>query len=211
SYAPCDVSRAMVLAACQAAAAVGGVGGCFPLVCDLEEADDLRGVMEQQCPAGADRLMTFFGMLPNFEPRVILPRLAALLGPVDWLLVSANLAPGPDYGAGVRRILPQYDNVPTRAWLMTFLLDLGVKQSDGAIRFTVEEGPPGLDLKRVVAEFQFEETCSVRLGTETFEWHRGERLRLFFSYRFTPDRVCKLLGQQGIVVVNQWVTRAEEE
>ena len=130
---------------------------------------------------------------------------------MDWLLVSANLAPGPDYGAGVRRILPQYDNVPTRAWLMTFLLDLGVKQSDGAIRFTVEEGPPGLDLKRVVAEFQFEETCSVRLGTETFEWHRGERLRLFFSYRFTPDRVCKLLGQQGIVVVNQWVTRAEEE
>ena len=74
-------------------------------------------------------LVTFFGMIPNFEPQEILPKLASLIRPKDFLLFSANLAPGKNYAAGMKKILPQYDNPPTRDWLMTFLLDLGVEKS----------------------------------------------------------------------------------
>jgi len=36
-------------------------------------------------------------------------------------------------------------------------------------------------------------------------------VRLFFSYRHTPDRVVGLLGRHGISVVETWVTRSEQE
>ena len=74
-------------------------------------------------------------MIPNFEPQNILPKLAALVRPEDFLLFSANLAPGENYAAGVKKVLPQYDNPPTRDWLLTFLLDLGVARGDGELQF----------------------------------------------------------------------------
>ena len=77
-------------------------------------------------------------MIPNFEPQIILPKLASLVRPKDFLLFSANLAPGQNYAAGVKKVLPQYDNPLTRDWLMTFLLDLGVEQSDGELRFKID-------------------------------------------------------------------------
>ena len=181
------------------------------MVCDLAEADDLAAVIDAQCRRDAGRLLTFFGMLPNFEPQIILPRLGGLLRAKDWLLLSANLAPGPDYAAGVRRILPQYDNAPTRDWLMTFLLDLGVERTDGEFRFSIQDGPSSPGLKRVVAAYHFKQARRIQLADETIAFHRGNGLRVFFSYRYTPDRVRRLLGSHNIVVVEHWITRAEEE
>jgi hypothetical protein len=40
----------------------------------------------------------------------------------------------------MKKILPQYDNPPTRDWLMTFLLDLGVEKNDGKLKFAIESG-----------------------------------------------------------------------
>ena len=211
SYTPCDVSLAMVLAACQTASEVLDLEDCFPLVCDLAEADDLTAVLEHQCPPDAGGLVTFFGMLPNFEPQVILPRLAGLVRAGDRLLLDANLAPGPDYAFGVQSILPQYDNELTRDWLMTFLLDIGVERSDGDLQFAVQDDMPEHGLKRVVAEFHFKDTRRIEVQSEMFEFLRGESLRLFFSYRHTPDRVGQLLARHGLAVVDQWVTRAEDE
>ena len=81
-YTPADVSTAMVLEARQTAHG----GGCprktafrwcaiWPrlLTCP-------RCSRRSPCPTAA-RLVTFFGMIPNFEPQVILPRLAGLLRP----------------------------------------------------------------------------------------------------------------------------------
>jgi hypothetical protein len=64
-------------------------------------------------------------MIPNFEPHAILPKLASLVSPNDHLLFSGNLAPGPAYEEGVRKVFPQDDNALTREWLFTLLLDLG--------------------------------------------------------------------------------------
>jgi uncharacterized SAM-dependent methyltransferase len=233
-YTPCDVSIAMVLTARQTALAVLLEKNCFPLVCDLATADGLSDILVTRHPS----LVTFFGMIPNFEPQIILPKLASLVRPKDFLLFSANLAPGNNYAAGVKKVLPQYDNPLTRDWLMTFLLDLGVERNDGKLRFKIEtcssrreEAPasrpisaktkqriltssPTMDeveLKRVVADFHFTRRCRVEVESVLFNFRAGETIRLFFSYRYTPEHVQKILARHGLEVCEQWIAKSEEE
>lgn len=208
-YTPVDVSTAMVLVACQTAASVSAE--TRPLVCDLGTADDLASVFAARPPAHAPRLITFFGMIPNFEPAWILPRLAGLLSPGDRLLLSANLAPGPDYAAGLRRILPLYDNDLTRIWLLTFLLDLGVERTDGSLEWSIEPCPSSGDLQRLTASFGFVKPRRVRIAGKEIQFAAGERIRLFFSYRYTPERVREHLSKHGLAVRGQWITDSEEE
>ena len=157
------------------------------------------------------RLITFFGMLPNFDPRVVLPRLAALVRPTDYLLLSANLAPGANYASGLQHILPLYDNALTRDWLMTFLLDLGLEKAAGELRFVIEGDSTDSGLKRVAAYFHLSRPCEIRLDEERFAFGADESIRLFFSYRHTPTLVHTLLAPHGLQVAGQWITRSEEE
>ena len=211
SYVPCDVSLAMVLIARETA--LGMLPGlpCHPLVCDLARADDLPDTLANLGIPAEGRLVTFFGMLPNFEPDVILPRLARLVGSGDRLLLSANLAPGPNYGEGVRKILPFYDNSLTREWLMMFLTDIGIDKADGELTFGIEDRPGGLGLKRIVASFRFSRSTLISVGQEEFRFGPGEVVRLFFSYRHTPEIVRGLVNSVGLRVVEEWVTRSGEE
>jgi uncharacterized SAM-dependent methyltransferase len=209
-YTPCDVSVTMVLTARRTALAVIPEKNCFPLVCDLATTDDLPAVLSDRPSAPGPRLFTFFGMIPNFEPQVILPKLASLVRPRDFLLFSANLAPGADYGAGVKNVLPQYDNPLTRDWLMAFLDDLGVGHNDGQLRFIIEDGRTN-SLKRIVAGFHFTQARRIEVDGERFEFRAGETLRLFFSYRYTPERVRKVLTRYGLEACEQWTTPSEEE
>ena len=132
-YTPSDVATAMVLTARRQALEVCPGENCFPVVCDLETANDLPTVFDLPATRRAARIATFFGMIPNFEPVNILPKLSSFVSKGDLLLVSANLAPGKDYLAGIKRILPQYDNPLTRDWLLTFLMDLGIEKNDGEL------------------------------------------------------------------------------
>ena len=211
AYTPSDVSVAMVLTARATGMSVLPAKDCHPLVCDLASADDLPEVLAEQTDSAAARLVTFFGMIPNFEPQQILPRLVNLLRPGDFLLFSANLAPGPDYAAGVRRILPLYDNELTRDWLMMFLLDLGVEHGDGQLRVITEDDPAGSGLKRVAAYFQFIKPRQLHIDGERFDFQPGDDIRLFFSYRHTPERVRSLLETHGLRVLEQWIPKSEEE
>jgi L-histidine N-alpha-methyltransferase len=211
AYTPSDVSLAMVLVARETALGVITPHECHPLVCDLASANDLAQVLDEQVREGYARLITFFGMIPNFEPSMILPKLAGLLHRDDWLLFSANLAPGDDYIAGVQHILPLYDNEPTREWLITFLLDLGVDRNDGKLKFTIEDDPNGSGLKRVAAYFHFVAERELAVEQERFSFKVGDAIRLFFSYRHTLQRVKSLLHQNDIDVVEQWVTKSDEE
>jgi uncharacterized SAM-dependent methyltransferase len=208
-YTPCDVSLTMVLTARQTALTVVPEQNCLPFVCDLATADDLPVFFESRITSHESRIITFFGMIPNFEPEQILPKLAALVRPKDILLFSANLAPGEDYAVGMRKVLPQYDNPLTRDWLMTFLDDLGIARRDGRLRIGIAPGRGGL--KRVIADFHFRRSCRVAVVNETFNFRGGETLRLFFSYRYTPDRVRAALGRHGLKVCEQWITKSGEE
>ena len=207
-YTPCDVSVAMTLVARQTALDTVPEANCFPFVCDLATAEDLPAALGKFGPPDAARLVTFFGMIPNFEPGSILPKLAGTLRPADLLLFSANLVPGPEYAAGVQRILLQYDNPPTHEWLMTFLLDLGVERDDGDLRFSVEENA---ELRRVVARFCFARSRRIEIGGDTFQFRAGEAIQLFFSYRYTADLVRETLARHGLRVLEEWVAKSEEE
>lgn len=208
-YTPCDVSVSMVLVARRAALAAVPEEKCFPFACDLAAAEGLRDSFTKQTPQDAVRLLTFFGMIPNFEPQIILPKLAGLVGANDWLLFSANLAPGDDVEGGMKRILPQYDNALTRDWLMTFLLDLGVESNDGELQFRIEDGELGL--KRVVARFHFGRERKLQIGSEEFIFGADTSIRLFFSYRYTPAMARNALARFGIEVIQDWITQSEEE
>ena len=206
-YVPVDVSVALVLVAQRTVAA--SARRSVPIVCDLASADDLPQVFDRELPSDAERLFTFFGMIPNFEPDLILPRLRSLLRPQDWLLFSANLAPGADYQKGMEKILPLYDNALTRDWLITFLLDLGIERTDGEIIVRIENGSAGL--KRIVADFQFSSRGRIQLDEEQFEFEPGDKIRLFFSYRYTADFVRSVFASYNLEVVDRWLTKSEEE
>jgi len=208
-YTPCDVSAAMVLVARQAALAVLPEKNCFPFVCDLAMADDLPVFFAKHLAPRASRLLTFFGMIPNFEPQEILPKLASLIRPEDFLLFSANLAPGRNYAAGMKKILPQYDNAPTRGWLMVFLLDLGIEKSDGELKFEIVA--EGFGLKRFVANFHFKHPRKIEIGNDSFIFKTGDKIRLFFSCRYTPGRGRKILASHGLETCEQWIAKNGEE
>ena len=109
------------------------------------------------------------------------------------------------------RILPLYDNELTRDWLLTFLLDLGVERDDGELCFGIEDDPGDSGLKRVTARFQFVSPRRIVLGKEAFEFRAGDGIRLFYSYRHTPELVRTLLTRHGLKVLDQWIMKSDEE
>jgi uncharacterized SAM-dependent methyltransferase len=210
-YTPSDVSTAMVLVAREAALEVVTEKSCHPFVCDLASAKDLPELLNDFAPTDAARIITFFGMIPNFEPEIILPKLAAFVRSKDLLLFSANLAPGNDYRTGVRKVLPLYDNALTCDWLMSFLLDSGVEAEDGEVTFSIEQDRNVPTLKRIAAYFRFNRNLEIKVDEQRFQFGPDKPLRLFFSYRHTPKIVRSLLGNHEIGVVDEWVAKSEEE
>lgn len=206
SYLPCDVSLPLLLTAAGKARSACPNLVCRPLLCDLTLAADLAEFVGAD--SRAPRVITFFGMMPNLEPDIILPKLAGLLRPNDLLLLSANLAPGPDYRQGLQRVLPGYDNPQTRAWLRAFLEDLGAEREDGVVNFSVEQDG---ELLKIAGDFHFTRERELVVHDEHFQFNAGDKVRLFFSYRHTPTLVHRLLKPHGLRVVDQWVAKSGEE
>jgi L-histidine N-alpha-methyltransferase len=198
TYLPLDVSGPLVLISREAALAQLPNLTVHPIAADLTDASDLSSVINPLLPAGAGRFFTLFGMLPNFEPEFIFGRMASWLRPGDRLLFSANLAPGPDLEAGVRAVLPQYDNPETKAWLRTLLEDHGVSADCGSVVFHIEpvHGFPGC--ARIAADWVVSQSSELVLDGESFPLLPGERLRLFFSCRHTPGSIEFGLRSHGL-------------
>jgi uncharacterized SAM-dependent methyltransferase len=205
----CDASAAMTLSARDAVLAGLPETACHLLVCDLGRCTNLGEVLDQQTPAGHRRVLTFFGMIQNFDPLDILRLLQSALRPGDLLLVSANLAPGADYEEGTRRIFPLYDNALTRNWVLQPLLDLGITESHGELRFSLERDLGGL--LRIEARFHFKSAFETKVQGETLRFAAGESIRLFYSYRHTPDSVRQLLRKAGFGLLGEWISASDEE
>jgi hypothetical protein len=242
-YTPCDVSNSMVLTALKIACGkvhgrqpVVRSSRCSLLVCDIANTADLPTVLDgievsalaaretgfrpravhgtrRLRHAPAARILTFFGMIPNFQPALILPRLASMIRRGDILLFSANLAPGLHYARGVGKIVSQYDNPLTREWLMTFLLDLGIGRQDGELRFSIvtDNSNSPLRLKRIQADFHFTRRRAISLDDVEFVFAVGASIRVFFSYRYTPSLIHAVLQRHGLAVRQQWITASEQE
>ena len=211
-YVPVDVSPGLVLIS-RASAVEAGLAcqDTAPIVIDLAEADDWASALSTALGSTGRRVVCFFGMMPNFIPGSVLPQLSGLIRPSDLLIVSANLAPGLDYEAGVEQVLPLYDNAMTRDWLWSVLLDLGVERDDGKMDFTIARRAESSGLLRIESAVTFGRACRIKYGGVTYEYASGDTFRLFFSYRHTPDRLAAMLAPHGVEMQAHWTNMSGEE
>jgi hypothetical protein len=163
-----------------------------PIVADLLQFSDLPEALAE-FDKGEPRLYTFFGMMPNFEPDAILPILRTWIRPEDQLFLSANLAPAADespqaYRNAMKIVRPQYANSETRNWLLRVLVDWGLEERATSYTLNIEEKS---GLLRFVAAV--------------------EGLRLFFSYRYTPERLRSTLAAHGLQLGSGEISVSQEE
>jgi uncharacterized SAM-dependent methyltransferase len=203
-YFPTDVSLPLALTAHTLIKNENSFIKSQPAVLDISQTKRL----EELLPSNAPRLITFFGMLPNFEPGEVLQQLSHAIRADDYLLVSANLAPGADYASGVAKVLPQYDNAQTRRWVATVLFDAGLEIDPSEIEFVIADIGA---LKRIEAVYQFTKGQTIRIDEEKFTFEPGERFRLFFSYRHTPKLLRDVFAPYKLEVVEEWITASSEE
>ena len=71
----------------------------------------------------------------------------------DLLLFSTNLAPGRSGFAGARKVLSQYDNLPTRRWLEGAVQGYRPKLPKGRLHFGVHPDPRQKSLARIEARW----------------------------------------------------------
>jgi uncharacterized SAM-dependent methyltransferase len=183
---------------------------CFPHVIDLETQPDLHPLLAQVETRPCTRLLSCFGMLPNFDHRTFLPYLRRLMRPHDLLLISANLSPKP-YPDGCASILPQYDNSVSHAWFAGLLDSLGFPLHP--LHLTVAAASRRTDghIWQIQAYATFAEPVTLTLYDETFTFAAGEPLHLFFSMRFTPQVMPQVLADAGLPVIETFLSASQEE
>ncbi|MGH8022622.1 MAG: L-histidine N(alpha)-methyltransferase, partial [Limisphaerales bacterium] len=81
--------------------------------------------------------------------------------------------------------------------------------ADGTTAFKIENGQS--NLKRISAYFRFKRPRQISIDDESFAFKAGEIIRLFYSYRYTVDRIRKLLSSHGLQVRGQWIAGSGEE
>jgi len=203
-FTPVDGS---VFRALESALQVGpwSFGPVRPLVADVLECADLPAWLGE-FDEGQRRRFTAFGLTPNADPAVLIPRLRDFLrtGSDDELLISANLMPD----GRLDSVLGDYDNPETRRWLRQLVADWGLVDFVGDLEF-VPGRLGGCDA--VVVNLPWKKTVE-------FEWEgmrirgvEGESLHLFGSLRFTPDSFRQLLSRNGLAVAEAWTSDCRRE
>jgi len=145
-------------------------------------------------------LITLFGVLPNLSPLPLLKRITRFLSPEDLLLFSANLAPGTKGRSGSLRVLPQYDNPPTREWLEAAVAQFRPRLPKGRLEFGIFSDPQQKSLARIEARWislckTFTVFSSRRPTSSQVEaWIRNARLQKVAGY-LDP------LGEEGVWLV----------
>jgi uncharacterized SAM-dependent methyltransferase len=203
-YSPVDISLEMVLLAARAAASSLPGLQTTPLVCDLPNCSVLPAILKGFDPSGAERLLLFLGTIHNYWPPEILRSLLYPLRSQDQLFIGANLAPEENYDAVLREILGQYDNEPTRQWLLGALSELGLTEADGDLRFSIKESSvPGL--KRIDVIFQLRRGRRVRIYERELQLGAGQELSVFYSHRFTQAHMQHFIQTAGLAVRASWI------
>ncbi len=203
-FSAIDVSRELVE---EAARQVAETGASAPrhLVCDLAEIDFLKKWLDSASHK-APRLFTFFGLVPNLEPAFVVRLWREILRPGDVCLVSVHLAPvsdGVDLASAMARVLPQYDNAETRAWLAAAREELRLHPIMGEPRVIIGKHE-SIPCFRGVASWQPEERREDHLPKVVA--HPGDDFVLFQSLRYTPSQFDELLRGQGLSVACLAVT-----
>jgi hypothetical protein len=198
-FAAIDASRDLVLESAQRLVAAGAEHR-RSLVCDLAQADEI-GRWLDRAGDGLPRVITFFGLFPNFAPSVVTRLFRAVLRPGDLLLASAHLAPGAeenqdDLATAMEKVLLQYDNPETLAWLRAAVEEAGLAD---------RVGPPEMKIGRIEDVPAFVATAPWKSGQP------AEPLRLFYSLRYTPALFEGMLRREGFRPERHAITACREE
>ncbi len=208
-YRAHDVSRALALEAaarCQPLA----LEILPPVVAALPLDAALRQVLLNGFPASTPRWTLMFGLSPNFEPADFFAGVVCM-AETGAVLLSANLAPGVDYPAGVAAILSQYDNPETRAWLMGTLIGLGFSAADGVLIFHVSEPDTRLGIRGIDVRFVLSRARKLTVLGERLQLAAGDALRVFYSYRYTAALMASCLHQHGLALEQEWISPMADE
>ena len=147
-------------------------------------------------------LITLFGVLPNLNPLPLLRSIRRLMKKDDLLLFSANLAPGQSSHTGALRILPQYDNRPTRNWLEAAILRYRPKLPKGHLEFGVFPDSKQKTLAQIEARWislrKIHTVFSSRRPTssQVEAWIRSAHMRKL-------ERYLDSLGEEGLWLVTR--------
>jgi len=210
-FAAIDASRDLVRESAERLVAAGAAHR-RSLVCDLAQAGDM-GRWLDDVGGGLPRVITFFGLFPNFSPSVITRLFRAILRPGDLLLASAHLAPVTDetsdgIPAAMNSVLPQYDNPETLAWLRAALEEAGLENL---------VAPPEMKIDRIEEIPAFIASARWKSDAPFDRWgHRykpkpDEPLRVFYSLRYTPALFEDLLGRERFDAERLALTACRQE
>ena len=159
----------------------------------------------------ASLFFTFFGLVPNLEPSLVTRLFRAILQPGDVMLVNAHLAPigeSTDLPAAMEKVLPQYDNAETLAWLSEALAEWGLtgKLDAPKMRIGEVEGIPAL-----IATARWKSSAAFDEWGRRFTPKAEEPLHLFHSLRYTPELFERVLRDAGFVPERLAMTGCREE
>ena len=208
-FSAIDVSRDLVAESAQRLAEATASSERH-LVCDLAELDYLK----QWLDAGdreVPRLFTFFGLVPNLRPRFVARLMRELLRPGDLMLVSVHLAPvgeGISLDAAMKRILPQYDNPETVAWLKAAVREWKLTEflSEPIVFVSEAQGIPAV---RGVAWWNSQDP--VFASGDVHIPDVGRPFEIFHSLRYTPSRFTTFLLGEGLRSEMLAITACREE
>ncbi len=210
-YVPCDASPTLALISAGRARASAPRRIIRPFVADLSAMEDQESFWREGGPEQERQIFSLLGMVPNLDPGPILAKLAAWSQPGDLLVVSANLAPGPDAEAGCRAVLPQYANRETEDWLRSILEDAGLPREQIRIGFGIERSPTEPRLFRIFARAFALTDLEMPAYPDLVPWKQGEPFDLFYSNRFTPGLFTDLLNERGWSATAQELAPSGEE
>jgi uncharacterized SAM-dependent methyltransferase len=210
-YTPTDVSLEMVLTAEETATTALRGLQTTPLLCELAHCSELPALLKSFDPSGAERIVLFLGTIHNFWPPDILRSVIYPVRSQDTLLIGANLAPSGNYDSAIKRILSQYDNAQTRPWLMGALSELNITPEDGALDFSIAPAETDPTLKRIQADFIFARDKQLNFFGVPVPFAANEKLRVFYSYRFTVEHLRAFLTQSRLTISEQWIAPNNEE
>ena len=213
-YVPCDISNALVQEAAMRASRLAQPPRCTPVVCNLDDTADLAVWLKsgrRKFPTDTQRIVLFLGILPNMETDRVYRCLQYLLQPEDLLVVSANLAPGPDHDKSMRKILSQYDNPETHDWLLVLLDELGISREAGKLHFEIPGSTHHGEPLQIRVIFRFNRSVRIMVDHVIYHFQKNESLRLFFSNRHTMALMRKFQTRLGAVPLEEWKNSAGDE
>ncbi|MDZ4816142.1 MAG: L-histidine N(alpha)-methyltransferase [Verrucomicrobiota bacterium] len=200
-YAPMDVTSAMTAVAYDKAGRIPLVKQLPGLVADVLALKNDRSSIDQWLGNGA-RVWLCFGLIPNFSQKEIFRLFSALTNKDDLILLSANMVPDADVMKGMTRILPQYDNDLTLEWMSAILDSFDFPQAKDQLKFSIQRTKVTEDLPRFEAWYTLPSNHRVNVYGETLNYKKGEKIRVFYSYRHTPDSLLNICARHKFQVLH---------